>query len=1357
MKYIFSITLLLFISINIQATSENSKNGKLIPHQLFFTQNKGQVTDLDGRQSNDVLFTTYDNSVKVFLNKNGVSYQFQKNEYPEGYNESNKCKIHSTELDKKIITKTYRMDMELVGSKLNPTIETNGESQYVENFYLKQCPNGILNVPTYTKIIYKEVYPKIDWVIYTNGSQVKYDFLVHVGGDPEKIKILYKNATSIQIMGDGSIKASTTLGNIIDNKPFSYQKGKEIKSSYILKDGIVAYELGEYDFQEDLIIDPGVVWSTYYGGGGDEYGKGVSVDATGNIYYAGSTSSTTGIASAGFLNSFSGVNKSAFLVKFNSSGARQWATYYGSDYTEGSDVVLDASGNVYLGGETQATTGIASGGFQSTISEGYDAFLVKFNSNGARIWGTYFGGGNGSISSTGAENCSGLATDASGNVYMTGYTQSTYGIASGGYQNTFIGDSTVSTNSNCYLVKFNSSGNRIWSTYYGGSGLNSGYDVAIDLNGDVYLCGITPNTNGIASGGSQITYGGGTRDGFLAKFNSAGNRLWSTYYGGAGQDWAESIVIDNIGNVYLAGTTESLSGIATGGFQNTYGGGTTDGFLAKFNSAGNRLWATYYGGSSGDGIENVTMDNAGFIYCIGRTSSLSNIALGSLQNNYGGGTLDALLVKFNNLGNRVGASYFGGSASENGTAIATSGSGDIYIGGRTQSTSGISYSGFQNTIGGGYDAFLAKLDDCAFFGYDTIKPILKACEGENTTISVNGGTSYLWSNGGNTASITVAPTQTTSYTVTVTNSSNCTTTASRTIYVYPNTLNTISADGIIKSIDTITSGDVVQLQLNGVLNSVPNIVWTPTTNISNINSLNPLVFPSNTTTYTVSYTDTNGCRKSKSILIYVRNIPTAGNISITSPNSTISLFDTLYISVQLSSASDLYGLYMKLKGNAEVGTYLNYAGYTAGTLLGTGSSIISTPPTVVSGIYDFGITKIGAVSGFSGAGVFYTLKFVTKNTVIPNGTNFCFYLDNISANISSGASAGLVNQGPYCYTFSDQVNVWPGDLNNSKTVTTADLLPIGYFYNATGTVRQNASLQWVAQPSTLWGYGQTYPNGSAYKVFADANGDGIISNADQTAIGFNIGKNHPLGIKKENHERSAFDGQLLLTMTPSIINSTQLPQTSNIKVELKNDNGSLNSFYGISFNIIIDSTVYDPYSAVFNYTGSIFGTNAGTDFLKIEYVTPTTISVGMTRYANAAINGNGLLCNIQLKTLSTLPLNKSFTNIRTMVEEANNAVGSTLQIKDDSIYTVAISQPNGLYDLSNEQLYIYPNPVDHLLQLHAKELIGEVRIYDALGKFIFNINQPKNNGIDVSKLSSGVYIAEIKTENGTAIRKWVKE
>ena len=221
-------------------------------------------------------------------------------------------------------------------------------------------------------------------------------------------------------------------------------------------------------------------------------------------------------------------------------------------------------------------------------------------------------------------------------------------------------------------------------------------------------------------------------------------------------------------------------------------------------------------------------------------------------------------------------------------------------------------------------------------------------------------------------------------------------TVSTKLFIYSLPTSSISADGVVATNTTINNGNSVQLQLYGSLNAVPNIQWTPATAINSTTVANPIVYPNTTTTYTASFTNSNGCQQSTSFVVNVNPQPTIGSISLTSPSSAaIGLFDTITVDVQLTGATNLYSLFMKLKGNAEVNQYLEYQGFTASTLLGSGSSVISTPPTAIYGATDFGITKVGASSGYSGSGLYYTLRFVTKNISIPDGTVFCFYIDDV--------------------------------------------------------------------------------------------------------------------------------------------------------------------------------------------------------------------------------------------------------------------------------------------------------------------------------------------------------------------------
>ena len=404
--------------------------------------------------------------------------------------------------------------------------------------------------------------------------------------------------------------------------------------------GPIVFGTGGYDAFLVKFNSSGVrQWATYYGGSQDDMGISCAVDASGNVYMIGSTSSTSGIATAGAHET---TINDGFLVKFNSNGVRQWSTYFEGN---GNACTTDASGNIYIVGLTNSTSGIATAGAHQTVMSGSgDAFLVKFNSSGVKQWGTYFGGA--SSGASGMEKGISCATDALGNVYMVGQTPSTSGIATTGAHQTIYGGGSC----DAFLVKFNSSGVMQSGTYYGGAGVDIGYSCATDATGNVYLAGDTqqeflPASSGMTTiGAHQSAYGGGYSDGFLVKFDSNGLRQWGTYYGGSLLDVSFSCATDASGNVYMSGNTQSSSGIATAGAHQTT---VNDAFLVSFNSSGVRQSGTYYGG-----IKNVcTSDASGNVYMTGYTHSSSGIATaGAHQTDNGNnGYSDAFLVKFSGI------------------------------------------------------------------------------------------------------------------------------------------------------------------------------------------------------------------------------------------------------------------------------------------------------------------------------------------------------------------------------------------------------------------------------------------------------------------------------------------------------------------------------------------------------------------------------------------------------------------------------------------------------------------------------------------------------------------------------------
>jgi gliding motility-associated-like protein len=754
-------TILLFLSLFCgfllsAQTNNNSvvnylQKGKLFmgSHQIAFEENNGQ---LQGEDANRVKYTYKNDGLSVFLMNDGIAYQFTKIHYPKGYktpSKSNTPEERETSelLEKNIRIETYRMDVVLQDANPSSRITTEGKSFDYTQFY----NHNTLNVYNYSKIIYHNVYPNIDWVVYSKEGNLKYDFVVHPGGNPKNIKLETKWVEELELNSRGNLVLKNRMGEISEEQPISFQEGKEIETSFILNENQISFDIENYDYTKELIVDPIVrIWGTYYGGGSSDQINDCVTDPSGNVFVAGLTISTSSIASGGHDNSYGGGSYDAFLVKFNSAGVRQWGTYYGgslSDFAYG--CATDASGNSYICGPTYSTSGMASGGYDNTHAGNNDAFLVKFNSAGVRQWATYHGGSS-------FDNGDGCTTDASGNIYMAGGTESS-GLATAGVHKT-----SGSGNSDAYLSKFNSSGARLWCTYYGGSGDDRYvYGCATDPSGNPYIAGRTQSSSNIASSGAHdVSYGGsGNDDAFLAKFNTSnGQRLWGTYYGTPTFDWANDCTTDASGNVYLVGGTSSTTSIASGGHQNT-SGGSTEGYLVKFNSSGTRQWGTYYGGTGSDIFEGCATDASGNIYASGWTSSTSGIASGGFQNTIGGSS-DGLLVKFNSAGVRQWGTYYGGTNAERDGNCAIDVSGNVFLAGTTVSTTNIASSGAHDvTYGGGSDdGYIVKFSDCVPETNTT--PTTSICENQTKTLASSGAGVGAWSivsGGGSISGTTYTP------------------------------------------------------------------------------------------------------------------------------------------------------------------------------------------------------------------------------------------------------------------------------------------------------------------------------------------------------------------------------------------------------------------------------------------------------------------------------------------------------------------------------------------------------------------------------------------------------------------------
>jgi len=328
-----------------------------------------------------------------------------------------------------------------------------------------------------------------------------------------------------------------------------------------------------------------LVYSTYLGGSGDDFGTGIALDAGGDAYMSGSTTSTNFPTTAGALQTVSGGARDGFVVKLNPVGsALVYSTYLGGSGEDGpgQGIALDGSGDAYITGSTNSTDFPTTvGAPQRTFGGGaHDAFIAKLNpAASALVYSTYLGG-------SGDDVAHGIAVDASGGADVIGYAESSdFPTTAGAFQPTFGGGVR-----NAFVARLNPDGSRSYVTYLGGAGRDVGWAIAVDGVGAAYVVGGTTSTNfPLTPDAFQPTYGGsggggatGTGDGFVAKLNPRGSALvYSTYLGGSAFDLAIGIAVDGSGSAYVIGSTSSTNFPTTPGSAQPAKNPNNDAFAVK--------------------------------------------------------------------------------------------------------------------------------------------------------------------------------------------------------------------------------------------------------------------------------------------------------------------------------------------------------------------------------------------------------------------------------------------------------------------------------------------------------------------------------------------------------------------------------------------------------------------------------------------------------------------------------------------------------------------------------------------------------------------------------------------------------
>lgn len=560
------------------------------------------------------------------------------------------------------------------------------------------------DIPTYEGIIYEQLYPGIDLRYEGTNGRLKGTYHLAAGADPGLIRWQHSGASAVSLdktTGQLHIALPGAAPELIEEAPVAWQEiaGQRVPVAIqysLAADGSAGFALGAYDTAYPLIIDPTLVYSASLGGSQFENASGIAIDGTGNAYIVGMTdSSDFPIGNAlGVGNGFD-----VLVVKVNAAGdGLVYSTYIGgSNDDEGAGIVVDDAGNAYVTGTTDSTDFPTVDPIQNSHQGLDDAFVLKLNPAGnGLLYGTYLGG-------SGVDTAEAIALADSGAAYVIGTTTSTNFPTKNAY------DGQLSGVADAFVVGVASDGSDwAFATYLGGSGLESGADIATDPAGNVTVTGATLSTNFPTKNAYQPDKGG-NYDLFVTRFAAGGSSLlYSTYLGGDDADYAYGLALMATGNVVITGETYSGDFPVMNPIHSNQSG--TDAFVTTLSNDGQALvGSTYLGGSGDDKGFDVAVDANDDVYVTGSTYATDFPTERPLQANISGGA-DAFVAKLTG-GTLAYSTYLGGSGADNGHGITVDEMGDAYVTGITESGNFPAGVPLAASPGGVTDVFVVKISD----------------------------------------------------------------------------------------------------------------------------------------------------------------------------------------------------------------------------------------------------------------------------------------------------------------------------------------------------------------------------------------------------------------------------------------------------------------------------------------------------------------------------------------------------------------------------------------------------------------------------------------------------------------------
>lgn len=673
-------------------------HGYASPSRAFspgFVENKGQVRG-------PAHFYRLGSTASVYFTPDGITIALR--ERMESHErESSAKRFEDVSLGRpRVSRRGCAVHLRIEGAPQSLHIEGRDALDTQYNYFLGNDPRlWRTEVPVYQEVVYRDVRPGIDLAFRNIDCGLTYELVPAASASPVAVSFECSGADNVMPDGDGELLVNTAIGSLRIVTQGTGTAGQIVLPDASREESGLGTQRGN---------DPSLLsWSTLMGGWDGDQGFDIALDASGNVLVIGQTWSWDFPNTAG-LYEFSGI-ADVFVSKLTPTGSSLlWSTFLGgTGYDFGSALTVDALDNPVVTGQASSGFPTTPGAYDGSLGGSSDAFVAKLSASGsALLWSTLLGGNE-------LDSGRALALDGSGNVALTGITFSSgFPTTPGAYDRTYNGYYDA------FVAKLSVDGSSLsWSTFLGGSGMESGLGLRLDPWRDVVVAGYTESSNFPTSPGAYDGSFNGVRDAFVAKLSSAGaSVVWSTLLGGTANDAALGITLDASANPIVTGETYSSDFPTTpGAFDRSFNGGQTDAFVLRLSSVGSRLlWSTFLGGASHEFGSAVELDTFGSTVVAGYTESSDFPVTPDAYDESFNGYLDAFVTKFSpptldvkRTPSLSWSSFLGGNSVDGGLGLTLDAFGNAVVTGEAAAGFPTTPGAYDDSPNGWVDAFVVNL------------------------------------------------------------------------------------------------------------------------------------------------------------------------------------------------------------------------------------------------------------------------------------------------------------------------------------------------------------------------------------------------------------------------------------------------------------------------------------------------------------------------------------------------------------------------------------------------------------------------------------------------------------------------